>query len=106
MKIKKITPTIGAEITGIDLSKLLQGSDYDDLYNVLMDHQVIFLRDQELTHQEMLEFYKNTEQISEVRKNTLDDYTPTMGGIISQYFKGLIGGFILSLLVGLVVKRT
>ena len=59
MKIEKITPMIGAEITGIDLSKPLQGSDYDDLYNVLMDHQVIFLRDQELTHQGHLDLARS-----------------------------------------------
>ena len=61
---------------------------------------------QKLTHQEMLEFYADTEQISEVKKNKLEDYTPTFGGLVSQYFKGAIGGFILSLLIAAGVRRS
>lgn len=61
---------------------------------------------QELTHQEMLDFYKNTEFISEVRKNELSDYTPTFGASVKQYIKSIIGGFILSFIIGIVVRRT
>ena len=61
---------------------------------------------QELTHQEMLEFHKGSDKISEVRKNVLDDYTPTFGASVTKYVMGAIGGFILSFLMALVVRRT
>ena len=61
---------------------------------------------QELTHQEMLDFYKGTDMVVQVRKNKLEDYTPTLGATIFQYFKGAIGGFSLALLIGLVIRRT
>ena len=61
---------------------------------------------QELTHQEMLDFHKGTERISEVRKNILDDYTPTIGATFKKYMMGTMGGFILSLLMAMFVRRT
>jgi taurine dioxygenase len=45
----QLTPAIGAEISGVDLSRPLSGETLDELYDLLMAHQVIFLRDQELT---------------------------------------------------------
>jgi hypothetical protein len=61
---------------------------------------------QEMTHQEMLDYFKGTEKISEVRKNVLVDYTPTFGASITKYVKGAIGGFGLSFLMALIVRRT
>lgn len=61
---------------------------------------------QELTHQEMLEYFKGTDQIANVRKNTPADYIPTLGGTISRYFLEAIGGFIVSALIGIGVRRT
>ena len=49
LKIEQLTPHIGAEVSGIDLSKPLDAADADALYDALIEHQVIFLRDQELT---------------------------------------------------------
>ena len=61
---------------------------------------------QELTHQEMLDYYKGTDKISEVRKNVSTDYTPTLGASFTKYILGAIGGFILSFLMALIVRRT
>ena len=44
MKAHKITPSIGAEITSVDLSAQLTEAVADGLYQALLDHQVIFLR--------------------------------------------------------------
>ena len=46
-----ITPAIGAEITGIDLSKPCSHTDTDRIYQALLDYQVIFFRNQSLTAQ-------------------------------------------------------
>ena len=44
----RITPTIGAELTGIDLSQPLSSAQVDDLHQAIADHQVIFFRGQAL----------------------------------------------------------
>lgn len=61
---------------------------------------------QELTHQELLDHHQGTELISEVRKNVPEDYTPTFGASFKKYIFGTIGGFILSFLMAVVVRRT
>ena len=56
MKIRKIAGALGAEISGIDLSSGLSASLTKDVRQVLLDHQVIFLRNQNLTPQQFLTF--------------------------------------------------
>ena len=41
-EINSLTPTIGAEISGIDLSNNLNSQDLDNIYKNLIDHKVIF----------------------------------------------------------------
>lgn len=43
-----LTPTIGAVISGVELSQPLSNAEVDDLHQALADHQVIFFRDQRL----------------------------------------------------------
>jgi taurine dioxygenase len=47
--IRKVTPAIGAEISGIDLSQPLSNSEVDAVHDALMAHQVIFFRDQDMS---------------------------------------------------------
>ncbi len=49
IRISQLTPHIGAEASGVDLSKPLESSDADVLYEMLIKHQVVFLRDQKIT---------------------------------------------------------
>lgn len=49
MNLRRLTPAIGAEISGIDLSRPLSNSDVSELHDALMAHQVIFFRDQTLS---------------------------------------------------------
>lgn len=46
--IEPLTPAIGAEIAGLDLSRPLDARTLDGLYQALLDHLVIFFRDQEI----------------------------------------------------------
>ncbi len=48
MKAQKITPAIGAEISGVDLNALTDATT-DGLYQTLIAHQVIFLRGTDIT---------------------------------------------------------
>src|SRR5471030_1889233 len=47
--VRKVTPAIGAEISGIDLGGPLGNSDASALHDALMAHQVIFFRDQKMS---------------------------------------------------------
>ncbi len=48
--IHPLTRRIGAEIDGIDLAAPLGAKTREELHRALMQHQVIFFRDQELSH--------------------------------------------------------
>jgi len=52
---KPVTPIIGAELTGLNLGKNLSNSEVRDLHDALLQFQVIFLRDQDMT----MEQHKN-----------------------------------------------
>ena len=49
IEIRTLTPTIGAEIGGVDLSAPLSNQEFDAIHQALLDHQVIFFRDQHIT---------------------------------------------------------
>jgi taurine dioxygenase len=49
IEIRKSTPHIGAEIFGADLSEPLGNQQFQEVHDALMDHQVIFFRDQKLS---------------------------------------------------------
>lgn len=44
MKVQQITPAIGAVVEGVDLNASVTTAVTDKLYQVLLDHQVIFIR--------------------------------------------------------------
>ena len=49
IETRKLTPAIGAEISGVDLSRPLSNSHVSALHDALMTHQVIFFRDQTMS---------------------------------------------------------
>jgi taurine dioxygenase len=54
--VRKLTPAIGAEISGVDLSGPLGNQQFQEVHDALMDNLVIFFRDQEITHQQQKDF--------------------------------------------------
>jgi taurine dioxygenase len=49
IEVRKLTPVIGAEVFGVDLSKDLGNQQYDEVHRALLDNLVIFFRDQQMT---------------------------------------------------------
>ena len=49
IEVNRLTPAIGAEISGIDLSKPLTESASDAIYRLILEHQVLFFKDQQLS---------------------------------------------------------
>ncbi|MDD9902835.1 MAG: TauD/TfdA family dioxygenase [Rhodospirillaceae bacterium] len=49
IEVDPLTPAIGAEIQGVDLSRPLDDQTFDEIHDAWMKHLVIFFRDQDLT---------------------------------------------------------
>src|SRR5260370_27082419 len=48
IEVQRCSPGIGAEISGIDLSKPLDRQTVEEIRHALLDHLVIFFRDQDI----------------------------------------------------------
>ena len=57
--VDKLTPIIGAEISGADLSGTLSNRQMDEIHRALAENAVIFFRDQTLTQEQHLAFGRN-----------------------------------------------
>ena len=49
IEVKKLTPHIGAEIGGVDLSRPLGNQQFQEVHDALMENLVVFFRDQQLS---------------------------------------------------------
>ena len=47
--VSPLSPHLGAEISGVDLSKPLSNAQFDDIHQAFLKHHVVFFRDQALT---------------------------------------------------------
>jgi len=56
LNIRKVAGALGAEISGVDLSKALSDETVAAIRQALVDHQVIFFRDQDLTPAQQVAF--------------------------------------------------
>ena len=54
--IRRLTPRIGAEISGVNLADKLDDASFGVIHQALMDHLVIFFRDQDITAEQQLAF--------------------------------------------------
>jgi taurine dioxygenase len=61
------TPTIGAVIHGLDLSQPIDETTQAELRRALAEHEVIFLRDQQLTPAQQVEFTRIFGNVAEVK---------------------------------------
>ena len=53
-----VAGALGADITGVDLSKDLDNESFDAIHQALLDHCVIFFKDQDITPEQQLDFAK------------------------------------------------
>ena len=56
--VKPLNPVIGAELSGVDISKPLGNQLYQEIHDALMEHQEIFFREQEMTQDEHMDLGK------------------------------------------------
>tara|TARA_A100001037_G_C14970217_1_gene553382 strand:+ start:657 stop:902 length:246 start_codon:yes stop_codon:yes gene_type:complete len=49
IQVMPLSPLIGAEISGVDLSEPLGNQEFQKIHDALITHQVIFFREQTMT---------------------------------------------------------
>jgi taurine dioxygenase len=59
ISIERITPRIGAELKGINFSNSLTQDTFNEVYQALIEHLVIFIRNTSISAQQYLEFAKS-----------------------------------------------
>jgi len=64
LSIRPLTPTVGAEITGVDLRRPLSHGEVDAIEEALLAHGVVFFRDQEITPEQQLAFARQMGPVS------------------------------------------
>ena len=48
IKVEPLSPVIGAEISGVDLSRPLGNQMFQEIHQALLEHLVVFFRDQDI----------------------------------------------------------
>ena len=56
MMIRRIAGALGAELHGVDLTQTLSGEQQREIRDALLQNQVIFFRDQDLSPQQFMAF--------------------------------------------------
>ncbi len=64
LEVRPVTPTIGAEIAGVDLREPLTADDVAALKQALLDHLVLFFRGQDITPKQQIAFARQFGEIS------------------------------------------
>ena len=80
MQVRKVTGGCGAEITGIDV-KRLSNSEWDGVRSAFAEHGVIFIRDQDLTPDQHLDFARKWAPIDINRFFTAVDGYPEIAEV-------------------------
>jgi taurine dioxygenase len=55
-ELRPLSPTLGAEMVGIDLAEPLPDPDFDRIYDAFLEHQMLLFRDQRLTPADQVVF--------------------------------------------------
>jgi len=59
LTVEQLTPSIGAEIGGVDLGRPLERAVRDELYALFLKHKVLFFRDQTIDRDQQLAFARH-----------------------------------------------
>jgi len=65
--VHPLTPAIGAEITGLDLSQPIPPATLAELRKVWLERKVLFFRDQTLTPDQQLAFTRQFGEVENIR---------------------------------------
>lgn len=49
IEVRKLTPRIGVEVSGVDIAAGVSNQQFDDIHQAFLDHQVLVFRDQDIS---------------------------------------------------------
>ena len=64
IEIRQLSPALGAEIHGVDLSRPVAAAQFSEIHRAFHDYGVIFFRDQDLTPEQHIAFAKRWSRIN------------------------------------------
>ena len=83
MHVRQLTPAIGAEISGVNLGDAGRDPDlFAKIKSALLQHRVIFLRDQEITRAEHVAFAR---RFGELEDHPVAGSDPDHPGLVQIY---------------------
>jgi taurine dioxygenase len=83
MQVQRLTNTIGAELSGITLGDAARdGALFDEIKSLLLQHKVLFLRDQDMSRAEHVEFAR---RFGELEDHPVAGSDPNHPGLVRIY---------------------
>ena len=74
--VDNLTPHIGAEIDGVDLSKDLSNEQFSEIYQAWLDWKVIVFRDQHISQDQHKALQENSDHCMYIRCSIITKATP------------------------------
>ena len=91
IEVRPVTPTIGAEIFGTDIGQKLGNQTYQEIHDALMEHQVVFFRDQKLDLDQHKAFGKRFGELA-IHADVSCVEEPPMGSVLHMHTVPPFGG--------------
>ena len=76
MKVRRLAYALGAEVSGIDISRPLDKATYTELYNAFLEHQVLVFRGQPLTREQHIAFSRHFGELNKNEGRAPDRWAP------------------------------
>ncbi|MCB1691078.1 MAG: TauD/TfdA family dioxygenase [Halioglobus sp.] len=65
IQAERLSPCLGAEISGVDLREPLDSQTFDEIHAALLAYRVIFFRDQDITSEQQMAFARRFGELEE-----------------------------------------
>jgi taurine dioxygenase len=83
LKIRRVAYSMGAEVSGIDITRPLPDETFREIYQAMLDHCLLLFRGQPLTHPQYVAFSSRFGKLRKKQVGRLADY-PEIKALISR----------------------
>jgi taurine dioxygenase len=89
ISIQRVTGVLGAEVSGVDISKALSDSEAAQIRQALNDHKVLIFRDQPITPQQQYDFALNFGEVEAGKIDAGNSPVPGINVVHSMHSRNL-----------------
>ena len=82
LSVKPLEPTVGAEISGVDLSRPLSPQQRDEIHALILKHKVVFFRDQHINSEQQIAFARQFGELYEHPTTKKQDHSKPQAHLI------------------------